>query len=67
MDKVAKAAAAGDGHPYMETHMEHVRSGALTRMYLHRAADAVDTVTSQLSGIQLSPEAREEFAVGRRC
>jgi hypothetical protein len=43
--------------------MERVWSEAPARIYLHRAADAVDTVIAELSGEPLNPEAREELAL----
>jgi hypothetical protein len=48
----------------MDSGMERVWSVAPPRMYLHRAADAVDTLVAELSGTPLSPELRRELAAG---
>jgi hypothetical protein len=46
----------------MSGHADPAWDAAPARLYLHRAADEVDTVMAELPGTQLSPEVREEFA-----
>lgn len=47
----------------MGIYMKRVLSVAPERPYLHRAGNAVSTVTTELPGMRLSPETREELAL----